>query len=131
MPSAQSLTPVVCPSCSLRQFATANSICRRCRSSLPITDLEIALPYGSSVEDFRQNVSRVLRVLRARRSMTQTALASASGVHRTYLSRAENGQVLPSLLTLARLARALGVDRIRVRTCSSQSDSSSTKGCAG
>lgn len=76
--------------------------------------MDLALPEGSSPETVRREFSRFLRVLRARRSMTQAELASISGVHRTFVSRAETGKILPSLLTVTRLAQALGVDRVRI-----------------
>jgi transcriptional regulator with XRE-family HTH domain len=46
--------------------------------------------------------------MRLRRGISQANLASATGIHRTYLSRAENGQVLPSVTVLIEIAGALG-----------------------
>ncbi len=43
--------------------------------------------------------------------MTQAALASATGIHRTHISRAENGQV-PSVIALIEIARGLGIEAI-------------------
>jgi transcriptional regulator with XRE-family HTH domain len=51
--------------------------------------------------------------------MTQATLASLTGIHRTYLSRAERGQVMPSIIALMQIARALGVDKVLLRLHSS------------
>jgi DNA-binding XRE family transcriptional regulator len=101
---------MVCPACGLRQFESGDGLCRRCYRSLGNNYVEFLLPseQSSSPAEIRQNVGRVLRVLRARSGLTQGALASRSSIHRTYLSRAECGEVTPSLLTLLRLARAFG-----------------------
>jgi transcriptional regulator with XRE-family HTH domain len=57
--------------------------------------------------------------MRSRLGMTQAALASATGLHRTYLSRVENGQVLPSIIRLIEIAGGLGIDKITLRIRSS------------
>jgi transcriptional regulator with XRE-family HTH domain len=60
--------------------------------------------------------------LRIRPFMTLAALPSLPGIQRTYLSRAERGRVMPSIIALMRIAGSLRVDKIlvRVRTSSSQ-----------
>jgi transcriptional regulator with XRE-family HTH domain len=57
--------------------------------------------------------------LRSRRDITQAALASLTGIHRTYLSRAERGQVMPSIIALMQIGRALEVDKVLLRVRSS------------
>jgi transcriptional regulator with XRE-family HTH domain len=57
--------------------------------------------------------------LRFRRDITQAELASLTGIHRTYLSRAERGQVMPSIIALLQIARALDVDKLLLRVRSS------------
>lgn len=47
--------------------------------------------------------------------MTQAMLATLTGIHRTYLSRAERGQVIPSIIALMQIAGALGVDKVMLR----------------
>ena len=47
--------------------------------------------------------------------MTQAALASSTGNHRTYLSLAERGQVMPSVIALLQIVSALGADKILLR----------------
>jgi len=51
--------------------------------------------------------------------MTQAELAPLTGLHRTYLSRAEHGQVVPSVAALMKIFVALGVDKILLRVRSS------------
>lgn len=50
-------------------------------------------------------------ILRARteRKQTMRALATEAGISQPFLSQIENGRTMPSLLTLYRLAKALGV----------------------
>jgi predicted transcriptional regulator len=69
----------------------------------------------------RLEVGRLIRRLRSRRGVTQAALASMTGIHRTYLSRAEHGQVMPSVVALMQILRALGVDKMLLRVRSSSS----------
>jgi transcriptional regulator with XRE-family HTH domain len=50
-----------------------------------------------------------LRAARRRTGMSQGDLQRASGVPKSRLSRYENGHLLPSLTTLERIARAIGI----------------------
>ncbi len=50
-----------------------------------------------------------LRRLRTKRRMSQQRLAAKSGLSREYVARLEIGQHNPSLATLQKLAKALGV----------------------
>lgn len=51
-----------------------------------------------------------LRKLREARGLTQAELAERAGLHRVYLTQVEGGvKTNPSLDTLQRLAKALGV----------------------
>ena len=70
----------------------------------------------------RKDLGRFIRRLRLRRGMTQATLASATvtGISRTYLSRVENGRVLPSFLALIEIAAVLGIDKITLRIRSSE-----------
>jgi DNA-binding XRE family transcriptional regulator len=116
---------VVCPFCQLKQFERGNGKCRLCRHSLGITFLEIQLPdslvsFSTQTEAaIRKEVGGLIRRLRSRRDITQAALASLTGIHRTYLSRAERGQVMPSVIALMQIGRALEVDKILLRVRSS------------
>jgi DNA-binding XRE family transcriptional regulator len=51
-----------------------------------------------------------IRVWREHRGFTLTALADKAEVSKGYLSQIENGQRVGTIVTLARLARVLGVD---------------------
>jgi transcriptional regulator with XRE-family HTH domain len=50
-----------------------------------------------------------LKKLREGKGLSQEALASHSGFHRTYISLLERGMKSPSLSTLARLSEALDI----------------------
>ena len=115
---------VVCKHCNLKQFERP-STCRRCHESLDLSYFEIHLssslvPLSSQRENtIRKEVGGLIRRLRARRQMTQATLASLTGINRTYLSRAERGKVLPSVIALMQIAHALEVDKILLRVRSS------------
>ena len=118
---------LVCSGCQLSQFERGNARCRRCQRSLGFSYIEIFLPDPlTPLNSQRQiaarlEVGRLIRRLRSRRGITQAALASMTGIHRTYLSRAEHGQVLPSVVALMQILRALGVDKMLLRVRSSSS----------
>lgn len=56
-----------------------------------------------------QAFGNVIRELRLEREMSQEELAHAADRHRTYVSLIERGINSPSLQTIFRLARVLGV----------------------
>jgi transcriptional regulator with XRE-family HTH domain len=70
-----------------------------CRLQSPEPD--IAEPLGRFAENLRR--------ARKKAGMSQEAVAFASGMHRTALSRLECRERAPEFRTLVRLARALGV----------------------
>lgn len=51
-----------------------------------------------------------VRERRERQGLSQMALAESAGMHFTYLGRIERGEQNVTILTLCRLAEALGVD---------------------
>ena len=51
-----------------------------------------------------------VRRLRTNRGISQEELADRAGLHRTYISSIERGQRNPALVSIIRLAQALGVD---------------------
>jgi transcriptional regulator with XRE-family HTH domain len=59
--------------------------------------------------DLDRHVGRVVRELRGKNRLTIADVASLAGISVGMLSRIENGQVSPSLESLQRLTRALGV----------------------
>jgi len=56
----------------------------------------------------------LVRDLREARELSLTALASAAGVAKQAVANLEKGEVVPSLVTLAQLADALGVDLLEL-----------------
>ena len=117
---------LVCDTCKLKVYERADGRCRRCHTPYGLGYLEIHLSSHLSSFDsqkeatIRRKVGGLIRRLRSRRGITQAALASLTGIHRTYLSRAERGQVMPSIIALMQIARALEVDKVllRVRSAS-------------
>lgn len=116
---------VVCPVCQLSQFERGSSKCRRCHRPFGITYIELFLSDqlvyidSQNPSAIRIEVGGLIRRLRSRNGITQATLASLTGIHRTYLSRAERGQVTPSVIALMQIAVALGVDKVMLRVRSS------------
>jgi len=110
-----------CENCQLTQYERGSGICRRCRRKLGVSYLEVYLsspldPLTFQNENaIRREVGGLIRRLRSRREITQAALASLTGINRTYLSRAERGKVMPSIIALMQIACALEVDKILLR----------------
>lgn len=104
-----------CDHCSLVQFRTTNSLCRRCHKPLEIDEPELSAPQlvtaeSISAEPEGLDVARAVREVRHGRSMSQRQLAARMQVPRTYISKIENGKAVPTLSSLERLANALEVD---------------------
>jgi len=103
-----------CDHCSLVQFRTSNSLCRRCHKPLEIEEPEPMQPelVAPAPETAGEgvNVARAVREIRASRSLSQRQLAERMNVPRTYISKIENGKAVPTLSSLERLATALAVD---------------------
>jgi transcriptional regulator with XRE-family HTH domain len=55
-----------------------------------------------------------LKALRERRGLTQEQLSEKSGIGRSHLARLETGKQDPTLSTLEKLAKALGVKVARL-----------------
>ena len=106
---------VRCDECHLVQFRTNNNLCRRCRTSLdedePEPILTTAMPVAEAEESSESEVrlAKAIRSLRHRSGLSQRQLALRMGVPRTYVSKIENEKAVPTLSSLARLARALEV----------------------
>lgn len=55
-----------------------------------------------------------LRMLREAKRLTQGDIEKRTGLLRSYISRVENGQTVPQLVTLEKFARAMGVPLYQV-----------------
>ena len=105
-----------CEYCSLVQFRTSNSLCRRCHKPLEIEEPEPAVPQlvtatsQAPEESDGIDVARAVREVRHGRNLSQRQLAGRMQVPRTYISKIENGKAVPTLSSLERLALALEVD---------------------
>jgi transcriptional regulator with XRE-family HTH domain len=115
MASVEQREVLRCDSCTLVQFRTVNSHCRRCKKPLDIVEPEpapapIALVPPAAAQEGGLQVATAVRDLRHVRNLSQRQLAARMGVPRTYISKIENGKAMPTLSSLDRLARALKVD---------------------
>jgi transcriptional regulator with XRE-family HTH domain len=114
--SAETREVVRCDFCSLVQYRTANSLCRKCKRALdteepqrPVLQLVPSPSVAPSAEAGLQ-VARQVRDIRKARHLSQRQLAGRMQVPRTYISKIENGKAIPTLGSLERLAAALDVD---------------------
>lgn len=106
-----------CEHCSLVQFRTINSLCRRCRKALDAAEPQpvviagpVLVPENLEVPERGIQVARAVKDLRRRNGLSQRELAARMGVPRTYISKIENEKAVPTLGSLNRLARALEVN---------------------
>ncbi len=104
-----------CDFCSLVQFRTSNSLCRRCHKPLEMDEPEPLAPQlvtdstPSAEERDGIDVARAVREARRERNLSQRQLAGRMHVPRTYISKIENGKAVPTLSSLERLAHALEI----------------------
>jgi transcriptional regulator with XRE-family HTH domain len=61
------------------------------------------------VRQLKLNLAQAVRVSRRARGVSQEKLATAAGIHRTYMSAIERGKVNVSLDVADRLAGAMGI----------------------
>lgn len=95
-----------CSHCRLVQYRTMQNRCRRCYYPL-VVPVVVAPPLAQP--SLQPDVAAGVRCWRRMRGLTQKQLAVASHLPRTYISRIENGRIIPGLVTLERVALALGV----------------------
>jgi len=114
--SVETREVVRCDFCSLVQYRTANSLCRKCRRPLdveepphPVLQL-VASPAVVPSAEAGLQVAGQVRDIRKARHLSQRQLAGRMQVPRTYISKIENGKAIPTLGSLERLAAALDVD---------------------
>jgi transcriptional regulator with XRE-family HTH domain len=105
-----------CDHCSLVQFRTSNSLCRKCHRPLdveepvPLAPQLVVSPSVPASAEAGLQVAGQVREIRKARHLSQRQLAGRMQVPRTYISKIENGKAIPTLGSLERLAAALDVD---------------------
>jgi transcriptional regulator with XRE-family HTH domain len=57
----------------------------------------------------QQKVGRAVRRLRTEADYSQESFAAAAGIHRTYMGLVERGRVAATVVTLEKIAVALGI----------------------
>jgi transcriptional regulator with XRE-family HTH domain len=114
--SVETREVVRCDYCSLVQYRTTNSLCRKCRRPLdveePVRPVLQLVPHPSAPPSAEAGlqVAGQVRDIRKARHLSQRQLAGRMQVPRTYISKIENGKAIPTLGSLERLASALEVD---------------------
>lgn len=104
-----------CDHCSLVQYRTTNSLCRRCKKPLDVEERTalapqlVTTPPGDTSAEAGLQVAAQVRDIRRARHLSQRQLAGRMQVPRTYISKIENGKAIPTLGSLERLAAALNV----------------------
>lgn len=68
------------------------------------------------------DVTALVRAVRRQRGLTLESLAAASGLTKSYLSKIERGQSIPSIAAALKVARALDVDVARLFSDQETSD---------
>ena len=107
--SVETREVVRCDYCSLVQYRTTNSICRKCHKPLDIEEparpaLQL-VPHPSAPPSAEAGlqVAHQVREIRRARHLSQRQLAGRMQVPRTYISKIENGKAVPTLGSLERL----------------------------
>lgn len=114
--SVETREVVRCDFCSLVQYRTSNSLCRKCRRPLdieepaPLTPQLVTAQSAVSTTEAGLQVAGQVREIRRARHLSQRQLAGRMQVPRTYISKIENGKAIPTLGSLERLANALEVE---------------------
>lgn len=71
-------------------------------------------------------IGRVIRSNRERRGLSQESLAELAELSRTYLGEIERGEAVPSLITLQKLADALG-EKLSTLICQYEQQANNSK----
>lgn len=77
---------------------------------------------GKSSGDFELPFGAALRRVRLAAGMTQEQLGLEAGVQRNFISLIETGQNQPTISTIAKLARALGMKASELVAAAEESD---------
>lgn len=67
-----------------------------------------------TIMEIEKNIGEELREYRLMKMMSQKELAKKAGLYQQTIALIENGQSFPSLKSLMRMAKALGIDEIRI-----------------
>ena len=123
MDEKSSREAIRCKTCGLMQYRTQTGNCRRCQRHLPTTN-GFVIPFRAPLEDesdgaknpskltnldMVERIGRRIQHLRTLRGLTQGQLQKRSSVSRSYLSRIESNQMTPSLGTVEKLSKGLGI----------------------
>ena len=123
MDEKSSREAIRCKTCGLMQYRTRTGICRRCQRLLPPKE-GFVIPFREPLEnesdavkppskltnlDMVQKIGRRIQHLRTSRGLTQGQLHKRSSVSRSYLSRIESSRMTPSLGTMEKLSKGLGI----------------------
>ena len=109
--SVETREVVRCDYCSLVQYRTSNSLCRKCHRPLdieeptPLAPQLVTTPAVPASAEAGLQVAAQVRDIRRARHLSQRQLAGRMQVPRTYISKIENGKAIPTLGSLERLAR--------------------------
>jgi DNA-binding XRE family transcriptional regulator len=113
---------VRCHKCHCNQFATESRTCRKCGEPYSVATVAVSKlvkpktepkPATKNEDDHEAMKARVRNNIVAARlalKITQRKLAARIGVPRTHISKLENNRCSPSLYSLFRIAKALGVE---------------------
>lgn len=113
--SVETREVVRCEHCTMVQYRTSSSLCRRCHKPIAIEEPVVLGPQpvpnqSAGSAEAGLHVATQVREIRRARHLSQRQLASRMQVPRTYISKIENGKAIPTLGSLERLADALQVD---------------------
>lgn len=65
-------------------------------------------------EDITKDFGLIVRELRQKNNISQEKLAERSSLDRSYISEVENGYKTPTIITVSKIGRALGVRPSRI-----------------
>lgn len=110
---------VTCSACRATFYVTLASVCPRCHE--PLGFQYVAISFSAKIHRgdppiyLAGELGNAVGALRLNASISRQRLAELSGSHVSYLSRFERGLIVPNLSTVARILRAVEVDRIILR----------------
>lgn len=111
---------VRCRHCNLVQYVTEWGRCRRCRQMLTEVEVKPATQPPATVDStavfnykhlvgINKGLAQVMKVMRLATGLSQRDMAAKLGINRVHVSRFERGETTPSIRSVERFAKALGV----------------------